>query len=739
MAVLVVLVAILHLLGAGPLRASFWGVHQYGFFAPLLLAAATLGLLVSLLVLRIPPERWSTWLAKSPGQASWPARRNPALDLALAAGVGVMFWLMRIRHTFLGDATMLLVNVPRGESFHSREPLTAVLQQGIHRLFTPLFTAAGQDALSAVKNALALGSVLAGAVFVLVALGLARELARLRPAVQKADTPADPGTGVMTALLGLILLSQGYVLLFCGYVENYTFFAVSLGLYLWLALRYLRGVGSLVWPAMGLLLAVTLHLSAAILAPSFLVLVSHGFRQPRNRGGIWRDLGLSLLVVIAALMVLWVLGSRYSLLGTLAEVARQALTREQENAPDYLLSWLHVRNFINHQLLIGPLGLLLFLPAAGATLATRSAGKGAGPFLLVAGACYLGASWLAGESNLGYPRNWDLLAPGGLVFAVAGLGLYLAMARKYSSLIPVLAVAAVLSLYHTVPWIAVNASLERSLARLMILPIPGGQGQVNVARWYYQQENFDQAKNWTDQALQVNPRNNNALFMYGLLAEREGDYTTAAEAFGRAVALRSYKTEYRERLARALLRSGDSETAAKEYEILLTTMSNRHDLWGLYCVALQNAQHFEQVPAVLARIRKLPAPDDPQAAQLAALFTGQGHLFRQKQQWARAAEMYREALVWQPHHLDTMIYLGVVSMQNGDVQAGLAAFTAALEIAPESARVHFNLGLALTALGRDEAARPHLEAALAGEPAHPRAARIRELLGLSSHRKAGEP
>ena len=120
------------------------------------------------------------------------------------------------------------------------------------------------------------------------------------------------------------------------------------------------------------------------------------------------------------------LGEGYHLFGGFVQVVREELGANR-NRFAYWFSRAHWRDFAQEQLLIGPLGLALFLPALVlAALAWRRKITVTSAFLALLGLTYLGASWVAGGANLGYARNWDLFSPGGLIFTAAAIGLFAA-------------------------------------------------------------------------------------------------------------------------------------------------------------------------------------------------------------------------------------------------------------------------------------------------------------------------
>jgi tetratricopeptide (TPR) repeat protein len=371
-------------------------------------------------------------------------------------------------------------------------------------------------------------------------------------AAEGTDRGASP---ILVALLALALFFQGYVQLFFGHVENYSSLALGVALYLWLALRHLRGAAPLLAPAAALLLALACHLSAVVLVPSFAVLAVAGVREPARRTATVRDLTIAAALFAALATALARLGAGYDLLREIASVTGLVAGGTQEQA-GYRFSARHLRDMVQQQLLTGPLGVWLFLPALAVARSARRAGSAAAWLLIVAAAGYLAACIVAGDSNLGYARNWDLLAPAGIVFTAAGLGLFMMVGERAGRLGPVLGVALALSLFHTLPWIAINASFERSFERLKTLPLGFGRTGTAVGRWYLVNGDAVSARAWLVKALDEYPSNNNAHFLMGMLYEGEGDLPRAAIAYGAAVQLRPDKAEYRARLAGVLDRLG---------------------------------------------------------------------------------------------------------------------------------------------------------------------------------------
>ena len=296
----------------------------------------------------------------------------------------------------------------------------------------------------------ALVSVCAGAVFLPVVWALARRLARRRG----DGTASRRGDLLGAALVFLVVALQGYVQVFFGYVEVYALATTSVALYLLAALRFIEDRVPLWHAAAALAIAIGFHLSALALLPSLAVLIWASVTDPRRRRDLVPDMLLSGGAFVALAAALAVVGRGYHLGDTVVSLVGALLARQPEPIPGYFLSWRHARDFVNGQLLVGPLGLLLFVPVAIATLrAARHRGL-APAFLLALGGGFVVVCVIAGDSTLGYARNWDLLAPAGFALAVAALGLALRLSPGRAAARALLVVALAVSCAHTVPWVA---------------------------------------------------------------------------------------------------------------------------------------------------------------------------------------------------------------------------------------------------------------------------------------------
>jgi len=555
-AVLVLAAIAAEIAGGTWLRAGWWGVDAWAFLPKpafaLGLALVAAGLLAAWRAPAALDRRLAGLLGGAPPLPGWAGR---ALAGALA---GVVFWIFREGHTLLGDGNALVRNIPAGQSFHPDEPLAVWLHHVFYGATSGWFAAAGRGTAEVAHLTIGLSSVLCGALFVPIAWATAGDLLRREKAAGGAD-------GAAHVLAFAVLAGQGALQLYFGYVENYTFLALALAAYALASLRAMEGRAPLLLPAALLVFALALHLSAAVVAPSFLVVAARALRAPGRRLAALRDLALAAVLFAATHFALARLHPGYDWTAMLLALGR----RTTDSTTSYGFHRFTFAQFMNQQVLIGPLGLFLLAPAAVAALVSRQWRDGRSVYLAAFFPGYVAASFIAGDSNLGVARNWDLLAPAGFVFTLAALGFALRADWEASARRRWLFVLALATLFHTVPWIALNTSAARTIERYKVLPLGLGRAQVMVGDWYYGRGQEDEAIEWYRRALDENPLQNHAHSQLGRIAMHRGRYDVAELAFRSALRSRPTMALYRFQLVDALVREGRLAPARGELDTLL--------------------------------------------------------------------------------------------------------------------------------------------------------------------------
>ena len=565
-------------------RDRLWGFHFYGFWAPAwLLAAPAALLLLTPLAARLVPD--------GPAPAPGPGARRRWLPWAVAAGAAVLFWLLRERHLFWGDSLPLSILIPQGQRFHPDEPLSLFAHHLLYRIGAGRWSGA---------EAVALGSVLAGAAFA----GWATHWFARRPA----------GAGWPLAVA--VLLTQGFTQLFYGHVENYSYLAVCLLLFVTLGVDFLERRRPL-WPALlAALAAFAFHILGGLTVVPAAVLVACGWRDRGRRPGVLASAAVAAALLAAASLAAAGLYAGESPLARLVGGFQKVVTNQQDFQAARLLSLRHLANVWSVLWLVGPLSvpllaaLLVVLPGA------RFARGPRGVFLLTGAAAYLAPALLTGEGNLGAARNWDLYAAPAVVWAMAGLLLAAETIDPRQARRLLLALLA-LSLFHTAPWIALNASFPRTVERVLALPLPPGRGEMMLGTHYLNAGELAQAERWLRVAVGRDSTNVNAQSSLGLALARQEKLAAARAPLAAAVRLKPASPQLRADLITLLLRHAEWRAAAAELHALVTLTPRDRRAWlTLADCHLKLAQPDSAAFVLEAALGELPG--DPEMGRLLA-------------------------------------------------------------------------------------------------------------------------
>jgi tetratricopeptide (TPR) repeat protein len=494
-AALVVLAATL----AYPLAESawwsrpLWGAHALAF-----LPAAWWLLPVALAALFVPgvARKAGEWIERAMARAPrvWPWLAGLAATL--------VFWLVRERHLYWGDALPLSINVPAGQAFHEDEPLTLWLHHAVWSL--------GAGRWSAVA-AIAAASAIAGGVWVALQ---ARGFTRL-------------GASAGTALLAtLVLAAQGGAAIFHGHVENYAYLAVCLAAFLWAGIEYLDGRGP-AWPAFGaLLFGYAFHLLGALALPAAALLVAHGLRRPGKRAEMLITLAGAIALGAAAAWLargLYAGGSPFAAFET---GVRNVLQQPRDMQASAIFTLRRLADVWSHVVQVGPLSLVAALLLAVLLPVREVLRRPSGRFLALAAITLYAPALLLGEGNLGAARNWDLFAAPSLAIALFAVLAMLAVepaAVRHRLLCAALAA----SLAQAVPWTALNLDRARTEARVAALPMTGGRSAAMLGTTALNAGDLPRAEQWFLRALAQDSLNLNALSGLGVARARLGKYVEA--------------------------------------------------------------------------------------------------------------------------------------------------------------------------------------------------------------------
>jgi protein O-GlcNAc transferase len=221
-----------------------------------------------------------------------------------------------------------------------------------------------------------------------------------------------------------------------------------------------------------------------------------------------------------------------------------------------------------------------------------------------------------------------------------------------------------------------------------------------------------------------------AAFRAGYAAMQAGKPEEARRDFAEAVRLAPKLPEARVALGVILAQLGHPEEAIPEFEmalklkpgdaVALGNLSAAHEGLGrkLAGQGKLNEAEGQLRPAVTSLEAMEGTPEI--VARKAELQDELGSVLAQRKQWAEAEAAFREALRLNPEiGAGPHMHLGVVLVEEKQIQPGLVELGKAVQLAPKNAVAQFQLGRGLAAAGDDEQAVPHLEEALKLSPKLP--------------------
>ncbi len=323
---------------------------------------------------------------------------SPAAYRVLAGGVVTamlaLFYFFRARTHFLGDGyTLLSLMSNENHLIKPREFGGTIIQFGIYKLMG----AGGEDvALLAYQ----IVSIAAGLCFLVAALLFAN-----RYFTKRLDR----------VMFLLVLSSGGYMLMFCGYVENYAFFLVATLAYIGAAVLIAGQKLSRWWIIAAQAAPIFFHIFGVVLIPATLYLLAHD--SPIERWVISRR-RLALSILIAGFVAVVVAAFLYFYFNILyLRIAVLPFVVDRFTVDGYtMFSSRHLIDYANLILIIFPAAFVfLMLYRSQLRGSWRWSPINMALLLVVAGT--FGAAFIF-DPKLGMPRDWDLFAFAGIALAV---------------------------------------------------------------------------------------------------------------------------------------------------------------------------------------------------------------------------------------------------------------------------------------------------------------------------------
>ena len=571
--------------------AYMWGVHFYHFFP------AWIGWLVTLatLAILIPGvgeflyERIEALAEKIKKPFVLLGQNKTFLILSLFSLP--IFWIFRTRLHLLGDGYFRITELPQGK-LHLQEWLDGLVHLVVYRVMSKLIpTWTPELTYSTI-------SILCGGIFIFLALKLSSLLGK---------------TGFGKVLIFFSLVSLGSIELFFGYVESYTILQVVLLTYILFAARYLLGKASILPVLLAFVISIGLHISSLIFAPSFIYLLLESRRRiggekassglkdgttpqgsaKRRRVRLRKEspqvkptltIGTSIALILSSVAIIfWV----HKVATSLEETGKGIFILPLMATEDFsysMFSLAHVSEFMNQLLLISPLGISLIIFFLFFKIKFKKFEDRLANFLIFVMLFALVYLFIF-NFTLG-SADWDLRSSPAIFFGLLGVHFFLRWGeerttdRRSPTAVGQSQISAGkrfktwglifiwFGLFHTLPWVLINASHSRSVARYVLIqendPHPvdetnynlykiarilksaGLPGEVkkmyqraieknpydtlsyfNLAAEYHEKQDFDQTILILDTLLKIYPLYPKANWMMGNIYVKREEYAKA--------------------------------------------------------------------------------------------------------------------------------------------------------------------------------------------------------------------
>jgi tetratricopeptide (TPR) repeat protein len=683
-------------------RGRVWGFNQWAYFSPWISLPCALFVLLFLVPSLNDLARRSVRSLLSPvsrllgriDPTNWKKRYLRYFVVSIL--FVILLWLLRDRTHFLGDGPGLIDRLASGIlAVRWSEPLEIFLHLQVYHLAHHLWNIDSATVYIAL-------SLLAGLVMIFLLLLFSNYWGKERKE---------------KALIFLILLTMGSTELFFGYVENYSFTYVFVFAFIFFSLGYLEGKLGWLLPLLGFLLAAAAHGSALYLLPSLLFVLAVGNKGVRTsslRKVLCAAAGL--LVVLLAVLI-------YRQYGWSVPRLFVPLTEDTYAAPGYLLfSVPHLVDFLNEQLLVSPVGLILCL-APLVCLAGRQIWRArAFQFLLLTAICQLAFAFVI-DPGLGASRDWDLLATTCLGYTVLGVFMFLHLFRNKSSFGYLSLILVLSGLYSTVPWVAVNSSQHKSVERfqnlLEIDPKRSYSGHFILIEYFKSKGMEAQAEEQTDEYRQAVPEL--ALIANASSLAKSGELEKAKQMFLEAEKLAPKLPQVHNNLGKVYLDLGQLaeaelqlKTAIRLAPFLPDAYVNLADLYSL------RAEYDSALAACKKAIRLDP--------RYAGAYSDAGTIYLIRGDLQSAEHQFRKLISLDSTSVVGYLGLGDVYNRKKELEQSLGMYRRAVALDPNLDVARYRLGMTYLSLGSRDRAEEQLEAYLRISPQGAHAQEVTRLL-----------
>ena len=422
----------------------------------------------------------------------------------IAAVFGGLFYLLRARTHFLGDGYTLLSELAKDSPFAMK-----TREYGESLLHIVLKNVIGGDGQAAALLSHQIISITAGLLFVIAVALFARKL---------YEHTAER----VLFLLGIC--TGGYMLLFFGYVENYSLFVLSVLVYTLTGLLIAQGKAPRYWLLPPLVAALFFHVLGVTLIPSALYLWIGPSRLGRMIRG-WRP-STKLVALIPVIVFAVVVFYHFYTTNYFFRFAFVPLIENRFTVEGYtMFSMNHLADLLNLLFLLIP-GLLIVIVSLSGRSVRRTLKQRPFIYLAILISSVLGAVFIF-DPKLGMPRDWDLFSFAGVPLAVLAISLLLALDFPIRSRLLVVGSTVGLAVLLLIPRAFSLANTEISLAhfeyQLLLDKLKNKNATTLLSNYYIENGNNEAARRIRRYAKETFPEDDIHDVAMSMLARGEYD------------------------------------------------------------------------------------------------------------------------------------------------------------------------------------------------------------------------
>jgi tetratricopeptide (TPR) repeat protein len=526
-----------------------------------------------------------------------------------------------------------------------------------------------------------------------------------------------------STILFLLLVSQGYVQLFFGYVETYAILFPAMSAYLLLCDHAQRGRVPVYVPAAVLGLMVPLHFVTLAVFPA-LLWVAWARPSEGLQSRTISSLGVLALPAVT-LLTLNLIGLGPGSL-VYSEPGSHTIPLFGDllvHHPHRLFSFGHIVQILNQYALVAPATLICI-----GLLATGFDRHDPRDVMLLLAAGPLVVFTVLFNPAIGAFRDWDAFALPALPLTLLSVRCFIRGYSNGSSFRAAAILVVALSAVHTGAWACVNANasvFERRFDHLVreasISKLARAYGAASLAAHYRDTGRLTEALTAFKDASRYDPANGRYHVGMAYVMNMSGDRAGAVEALERAQSISPDRLEASINLGKLYLDLGRlSDAKSVLRQAIRRNPASVPVIRTLGLVAYREGD-FDTARRLFRQVIDLDTSQVSGYIDLASAHQALGQL-------AQAEMALRDALELDETSVRARMNLGAVYHQRDQFSAAAAAFRSVLALDERYANAHLNLGVTLIAMGDSGSAKQHLKRVLELSPDDAEADQVRALL-----------